>query len=113
MFLARRLGSEEVHNVTQLIRSSEEVRGGGARRRHGHQRYGDCHRCGWAQPLHKVRLRRSSDSHLDRAEVMTRGSIWLCDECAADLSTEKIPKQVPTNPRVQSPASPSTHRVVA
>jgi hypothetical protein len=40
---------------------------------------------------------------------MTRGSIWLCDECAADLSTEKIP----STPRVQSPAPPSPDRVVA
>jgi hypothetical protein len=113
MFQAKRLGSEEVHDMTQLIHSSEEGHGGRARQRVGHQRYGDCHRCGWAQSLHKVRLRRSTGSHLDRAEIMARGSVWLCDECAADLSTEVIPKQVRSSARVNRPAPPSPDRVVA
>ena len=116
MHVATRHSSEEVHDVTKLIHTDEfqtgdEVRAGEAHQ--GRQRHGDCHRCGWAQPLHKVRVRRSSGALLDRAEGLVHGSLWLCDECAAEVSTEKVPERASGGSRPQTESPSSQDLVVA
>jgi len=113
ILLATNPGSEEVLNVTQLSYKGDEVPTEEAPRRGGHQRYGACHRCGWPESLRKVTMRRTSGSILNRAEALVRGTAWLCDECASELSADKVAEQVRTTPRVQYPSRSSRDRVVA
>lgn len=94
--------------MTRLNQAKEEVPTASA-----HQRHGDCHRCGWAQSLQKVTMRRSSGSLLDRAEGLVRGSAWLCDECAAECSTQKDVQRLRSTPRVQYPKRSSQDRITA
>lgn len=56
---------------------------------HPPTRQGDCHRCGWTQPLTKVTRRQ-------RAEFTSGTSFrWLCAECVADLQASPEPSLAP------------------
>lgn len=99
--------------MTQLNHADEEVHTEEAIRSKGHQRHGACHRCGWAQSLHKVTIRRASGSLLDRAEGLVHGAAWVCDECASELTTVRVADRASRTPSAQYPSRPTRDHVVA
>lgn len=99
--------------MTQLNHADDEVHTGEAIRSKGHQRHGACHRCGWAQSLHKVTIRRASGSLFDRAEGLVRGAAWLCDECASELTTVRVAERVSSTTGAHYPSRSIRDHVVA
>ena len=79
------------------------------------ERQGNCHHCGWNQPLRKVtgqeaaRIRRSS------VAGPRTGLRWLCDECIADLTSVQHGERVLVHADSIRlvPATPARHRSVA
>ena len=49
-------------------------------------RQGDCHRCGWNLPLHKVSGELAGVSRRGEGSFRRPGARWLCDECISDLT---------------------------
>jgi hypothetical protein len=54
-----------------------------------YQRYGRCHRCGWSQPLARVRGRRNSAAMKRASDGVALGRRWLCEECLVALRADE------------------------
>jgi hypothetical protein len=54
-----------------------------------YQRYGRCHRCGWSQPLARVRGRRNFAAMKQATGGVTLGCRWLCEECLVALRADE------------------------
>jgi hypothetical protein len=63
---------------------------------HPAAREGDCHRCGWTQPLTKI-------TRQQRAEFSGNHSYrWLCAECVVDLQAAPEPSLSVTKATLQN-----------
>jgi hypothetical protein len=80
-----------------------------------HERQGNCHHCGWHQPLRKVTGHEAAVVRHNSATGPRTGLRWLCEECIADLTSagqgERVLVRV--SPFPQASETSTRHRSVA